>query len=460
MELRRDLTFSDLGIAEPILRAVAAEGYSLPTPIQAQAIPVVAAGKDLIGCAQTGTGKTAAFALPILGRLSSDRPVAGAGRRIRALVLSPTRELAAQIEESFAAYGRHTPLRVAVIYGGVNQNPQVKALRHGVDILVATPGRLLDLMNQGHVDLRAVEILVLDEADRMLDLGFFPDIRKVIARLSSERQTLLFSATMSDEIRELARSILRDPVNVHAMPAARTADRIQQAVYHVAKRNKPALLRHLLLNHEILRALVFTRTKRGADRVVRELGKAGLQSAAIHGDKSQGARERALAGFRAGRVSVLVATDIAARGIDVDAISHVFNYDVPNVAETYVHRIGRTARAGASGIAVSFCDHEERSDLKAIERLIQRVIEVKTDHPEYPPAPDDPQRREPSSHRAPTPGGRPQPIALPAAHGVDNNSSSRKGRHFGRSGGGPSYPHHANRKGSGSRTRGRRRSRR
>jgi len=458
LEKRKDLTFSELGLAEPILRAVSTEGYTIPTPIQGEAIPLVLAGKDLFGCAQTGTGKTAAFALPILHRLWTNRPAPGAGRKIRVLVLSPTRELAAQIEESFSAYGRNTPLRTGVIYGGVNQNPQVRMLRNGIDILVATPGRLLDLMNQGFVDLRAVEIFVLDEADRMLDLGFFPDIRKVVARLSKERQTLLFSATMPDDIRELAKSILRNAVNVHVTPVSTEADRIAQAVYHVAKRNKPTLLRHLLQNKEISRALVFTRTKRGADRVVRDLSKAGVVSAAIHGDKAQGARERALDSFRMGRLHVLVATDIAARGIDVDAISHVFNYDVPNVAETYVHRIGRTARAGASGIAVSFCDHEEKSDLRAIERLLHRAIEVRNDHPEYPQRREDLAGGERHTSAAEEGAGE----AVPAARGSRpahhrGRSSSQSGRPAAQGG---FRPQEANRGGTGSRSRGRRRPRR
>jgi len=454
---------------EPVLRAVATEGYTVPTPIQQQAIPLVMQGKDLFGCAQTGTGKTAAFALPILHRLWNNRPAPGSGRKIRVLVLSPTRELAAQIEESFSAYGRNTPLRTGVIYGGVNQNPQVRTLKNGIDILVATPGRLLDLMNQGFIDLRAVEIFVLDEADRMLDLGFFPDIRKIVARLPKERQTLLFSATMPADIRELAHSILRNPLNVHVAPVSTAAERIEQAVYHVAKRDKPALLRHLLKHTPVSRALVFTRTKRGADRVVRDLHKAGVMSAAIHGDKAQGARERALENFRSGRLHVLVATDIAARGIDVDAISHVFNYDVPNVPETYVHRIGRTARAGASGIAVSFCDHEEKADLRAIEKLLRRAIEVRNDHPEYPhrgePAPEV--RVRPAVQVAEdveafavgvtmvtTEVGRTAGTGRPVQHGGDKNRQNGQGsRHwFGR--------HRDNRGGSGSRSRGRRRNKR
>lgn len=376
------MSFESLGLAAPILRAVATEGYHTPTPIQLQAIPIGLEGHDLLGCAQTGTGKTAAFALPILHRLSAERPT-DKKRRIRALILSPTRELASQIAESFRAYGRNGPLKSTVIFGGVNQNPQVKALRAGVDILVATPGRLLDLFNQGHVDLRAVQIFVLDEADRMLDLGFMPDIRRIVAQLPRERQTMLFSATMPADIRQLANSILRNPQSVHVTPTATTADRIEQVVYHVAKRNKPALLKYLLRSSPISRALVFTRTKHGADRVAKDLLKAGVKTAAIHGNKTQSARARALADFRSAAVPVLVATDIAARGIDVDDVSHVINFDVPNQAETYVHRIGRTARAGASGIAVSLCDHEERSDLKAIERLIRRSIDVKTDHPTY-----------------------------------------------------------------------------
>ncbi len=454
------MTFSELGLAEPILRAVVTEGYTIPTPIQEQAIPQVMAGKDLFGCAQTGTGKTAAFALPILHRLWTKRPAAGAGRKIRALVLSPTRELAAQIEESFSAYGRNTPLRTGVIYGGVNQNPQVRMLRNGVDVLVATPGRLLDLMNQGFVDLQAVEVFVLDEADRMLDLGFFPDIRKVVSRLSHERQTLLFSATMPTDIRELAQTILRQPVNVHVAPVSTMAERIEQAVYHVAKRNKPTLLRHLLQGVSMSRALVFTRTKRGADRVVRDLLKSGVHSAAIHGDKSQGARERALDAFRAGKLHVLVATDIAARGIDVDAISHVVNYDVPNVAETYVHRIGRTARAGASGIAVSFCDHEEKSDLRAIERLIRRSIEVRSDHPEYPHRAEESGHSEHFANRSGAQEGSPD--VPPAARGSRpahlRTAAGQQGRPA--AAGSQFRPHEQNRGGSGSRSRGGRRPRR
>jgi len=378
------MKFSELGLAEPVLRAVTAAGYSVPTPIQQQAIPPVAAGRDLLGCAQTGTGKTAAFALPIIHRLTAQgNPPAGRGRRIRALVLSPTRELASQIHESFVEYGRGTPLRQCVVFGGVSQQRQTRALQHGVDILVATPGRLLDLMNQGFVDLRHVEIFVLDEADRMLDMGFLPDVRRVIRQVPQSRQTLLFSATMPESIRSLADSILRDPVQVHIAPVQATADQIEQSVYLVPQHNKPQLLAHLLGQAPVHRALVFTRTKHGADGVVRKLLRAGIRAEAIHGNKSQNARQRALANFKQSRTHVLVATDIAARGIDVDGISHVLNYDLPREPETYVHRIGRTGRAGATGIAVSFCDRAERTLLASIEREIRRAIPIRDDHPAY-----------------------------------------------------------------------------
>lgn len=382
------MKFEELLLSEPLLRALVAEGYTTPTPIQEKAIPHVLAGRDLLGCAQTGTGKTAAFALPILHLLSENEPAyTGHGRKIRALILSPTRELALQISESFRAYGRHTSLRRTVIYGGVNQNPQTKALRDGVDILVATPGRLHDLMTQGYVDLRAVEIFVLDEADRMLDMGFINDIRKVVAKIPKQRQTLFFSATMPGDIRQLADTILQDPVSVQVAQASAAADKVEQLVYFLEKKNKPELLAHLLFSTPITRGLVFTRTKHGADRVVRYLHHAGVRAEAIHGDKTQALRQRALGNFKSGKTPVLVATDIAARGLDIDEISHVINYDVPASAETYVHRIGRTARAGAAGVAISFCDGEERPYLKAIERLIKTPIQVKTDHPQYPGRP-------------------------------------------------------------------------
>ena len=369
------MQFSDLRLSEPILRAIASEGYTTATPIQARAIPHVLGGRDVLGCAQTGTGKTAAFAAPILHRLSAARPTS---HRARCLVLCPTRELATQIAEGFRAYGKHLGLRLAVVFGGVGQNPQASALRRGVDVIVATPGRLLDLINQGLADLRGVEALVLDEADRMLDMGFINDIRKIVAKLPAQRQTLLFSATMPSEIRHLAESLLRNPVSVQVTPPASTAERIDESVYFVSKSGKPALLAHLVGELPMTRTLVFTRTKHGADRVVRHLHTRGIRAEAIHGNKSQNARERALASFTNNRIPVLVATDIASRGIDVEGITHVVNYDLTHEPETYVHRIGRTARAGASGAAVSFCDREEVTNLKAIERLIRRPIPVVT----------------------------------------------------------------------------------
>ncbi len=414
------MKFADLRLIEPLLRAVAEEGYSVPTPIQVQAIPPVLEGRDLLGCAQTGTGKTAAFALPILQRLLA-APARGP-RRIRCLVLCPTRELASQIGQSFTAYGRHLPLRNTVIFGGVNQNPQVKALRAGVDILVATPGRLLDLCSQGHVDLRSIEVLVLDEADRMLDMGFIHDIRKVIAKLPAVRQTLLFSATIPAEIQDLAHSLLRSPVSVRVTPQARPADRIEESVYFVEKRNKPHLLAHLVETLPMMRAIVFTRTKHGADKVVRHLHKAGIRAEAIHGNKSQNNRERALENFRCEKTPVLVATDIASRGIDVDGITHVVNYDLSNEPETYIHRIGRTARAGAAGTAVAFCDREELPNLRAIERLLRRPIPVARD-PQlgYPsaPAPAAPQAQTP---RRPSRDGSPMARDLQLARDAQRPS--------------------------------------
>jgi ATP-dependent RNA helicase RhlE len=369
------MTFQALNLAEPLLRALEAEGYTSPTPIQTQAIPHVLAGRDLIACAQTGTGKTAAFALPLLQRLDALR-AAGAPRAIRALILTPTRELAAQIADSLATYGKNLRLRHAVVFGGVGAYGQVRALEARPDILVATPGRLLDLAAEGFVDLRALEVFILDEADRMLDMGFLPDVKRVLARLPPKRQTLLFSATMPADIEELARRILIDPVRVAVVPVSTTADRIEQSVYFVPREGKRALLEHVLKDTAIERALVFTRTKHGADKVVKMLERASIFAEAIHGNKSQNARTRALLAFREGRTRVLVATDIAARGIDVDGVSHVINFDLPDVAESYVHRIGRTARAGASGIALSFCDSEERSLLTGIERLIRMRIPV------------------------------------------------------------------------------------
>ena len=385
------MQFADLRLAEPILRAISAEGYTTATPIQAQSIPHVLEGRDLIGCAQTGTGKTAAFALPILHRFAkaaSAKPATtnGAPRRVRCLVLCPTRELASQIGDSFRTYGKNLPFRHTVIFGGVGQNPQVAALRNGVDILIATPGRLIDLMDQRLVDLRGIEVLVLDEADRMLDMGFIHAIRRIVGVLPAQRQTLFFSATMPAEIRQLADAMLKDPAKVQVAPVSSTAERIEQSVYFVEKRNKSALLAHLVDELPIARGVVFTRTKHGADKVVRHLHARGIRAEAIHGNKSQNARERALGNFKAGKIPLLVATDIASRGIDVDGITHVINYDLTHEPETYVHRIGRTARAGASGASVSFCDREEVPNLRAIERLIRMPIPVKTDQPAYPAA--------------------------------------------------------------------------
>ena len=387
------MTFQKLLLDDSLLRAVADEGYTTPTPIQISAIPQVLAGHDVLGCAQTGTGKTAAFALPILHQLIQHQPQLNSyGKRpIRTLILAPTRELAGQIAESFSTYGKHTRVRHTVIYGGVNQNSQVSALRNGVDVLIATPGRLLDLMNQGFVDLSHLMHFVLDEADNMLDMGFIHDIRKIIPKIPAKRQTLLFSATMPSEIRELANTILHDPVSVHVARISSTVETVQQSLYYVAKEDKPAMLLHYIKANSPQRALVFTRTKHGADRVVKQLIREGVQAIAIHGNKSMNARKRAMDNFKSDKPPVLIATDIAARGIDIDDVSHVFNYDLPNVPETYVHRIGRTARAGASGLAVSFCDHEERTYLRDIERLIKQTIPVEPTPKELPQPRPNPQ---------------------------------------------------------------------
>jgi ATP-dependent RNA helicase RhlE len=368
------MLFSDLGLAEPIQRALNEEKYATATPIQARAIPVVLEGRDLVGCAQTGTGKTAAFALPILQRLSSASTINGK-HVARALVLCPTRELATQIDEGFRAYGRHLKVRSTVIFGGVNQYSQVNALQRGVDVIIATPGRLLDLMEQGYVDLRNIEVLVLDEADRMLDMGFIHDIRKVVAKLPSKRQTLLFSATMPSEIRKLADSLMHNPATVEVDRVNTTVDRIEERIYFVEKADKTALLAHLYEELPLTRAIVFTRTKHGADKVVKSLSRYKIRAEAIHGNKSQNARQRALDNFKAGKTALLIATDIASRGIDVDDVSHVVNFDLTHEPETYVHRIGRTARAGASGMAVSFCSGDERDNLRGIERLLKRKIQ-------------------------------------------------------------------------------------
>ena len=372
------MTFHDLGLMAPILGALADLGYERPTPIQEQAIPPALKGRDVLGCAQTGTGKTCAFAVPILQRLSA---APKRGRPIRALVLTPTRELALQIQESFSAYGRNLPLRSAVIFGGVGQNPQVEQLKRGVDILVATPGRLIDLYQQKLLDFSALEIFVLDEADRMLDMGFIHDVKKILQWLPAKKQTLFFSATMPPEVTDLVNSLLRDPVRVAVDPVSSPVEVIRQQLCYVDRGNKTRLLAWLLEAEGASSALVFTRTKHGANKVAGELGKAGIPAAAIHGNKSQTARQQALADFKAGRVRVLVATDIAARGLDIEELSHVFNYNLPDVPETYVHRIGRTGRAGHGGVAISFCDINEKEELKAIEKLLGRPIPVLEDHP-------------------------------------------------------------------------------
>lgn len=375
------LKFDQLGLAPFLLKAISEEGYAEPTPIQQQAIPVALSGRDLLGCAQTGTGKTAAFALPILQKLARPEVVGQQYRDIRALIVTPTRELAAQIGQSFSAYGRHSGLRFAVVYGGVFQGHQQKAMKGGVDILVATPGRLLDMMNQRLILLHKVEVLVLDEADRMLDMGFINDIRRIVAKVPIRRQTLFFSATMPPEIRQLAGSILDQPVSISVTPDTTAAETVEQSLYFVERDDKPKLLRHLLSDRNITRALVFTRTKVRADRVARKLTADGIPASAIHGDKSQGARERVLAGFKDGSVRVLVASDIVSRGIDIEDISHVVNFDVPQQADSYVHRIGRTGRAGAVGSAITFCDAEERQDVREIEKLLGRPIPVVEGHP-------------------------------------------------------------------------------
>jgi ATP-dependent RNA helicase RhlE len=408
-------TFSELQLAEPLLRALQVEKYLAPTPIQIQAIPHLLGRRDLLGLAQTGTGKTAAFALPIL-QLLAQTP-APKGRGPRALILTPTRELALQILDSFRAYGRFLSLRSAAVFGGVGQKPQVDALARGLDILVATPGRLLDLTGQGHVRYDRLSFFVLDEADRMLDMGFLRDVRKIIAALPKERQTLLFSATMPKDIASLADAMLKQPVRVEVSPVASTVELVEQRVIFVAGADKPALLTAILKDPAVVRTLVFARTKHGADRIATRLARDGIGASVIHGNKSQGARQRALNDFRAGGLRVLVATDIAARGIDIDDVSHVINFDIPNVPESYVHRIGRTARAGASGIALSFCDPAERTYLRDIERLTKLPLSV-IDHPSA-------GRNDVSS----APAARGKQFAAPGTNGV----KSRRG-HPGRSG--------------------------
>ena len=369
------MLIKDLDIIKPILRAVEEAGYEQPTEIQENSIPVVLKGKDILGCAQTGTGKTAAFAIPILQNIVRDKEK-NDERNIKALIVAPTRELAIQIEENFAMYSKYLDIKDTVIFGGVNQSSQVRKIKAGVDVLIATPGRLLDLSNQKHVDLKNVKYFVLDEADRMLDMGMIHDVKKIISRLPKERQNLLFSATMPKEVMKLVNSILKNPVKVEVQPVSSTAEIISQGVYHVPKKNKKSLLIHLLKDESIKSVIVFSRTKHGANKIAKDLEKAGVAAAAIHGNKSQNQRQLALNNFKEGNIRVLVATDIAARGIDIDELSHVINYDLPDVAETYVHRIGRIGRAGASGVAITFCDEEEKAMFRSIEKVIGKSIPV------------------------------------------------------------------------------------
>ncbi|MFT3823447.1 MAG: DEAD/DEAH box helicase [Chitinophagaceae bacterium] len=413
------MLFENLELSAPILKALKQQGYTTPTPIQAQSIPHILQHRDILGCAQTGTGKTAAFAIPILELLYQQKQASKAPQHgIKALILTPTRELAIQIQESFEAYGQYTGLRHLVIFGGVSQHAQVGALRKGVDILVATPGRLLDLMNQQLVNLRDIKMLVLDEADRMLDMGFVHDVKRVISRLPSQRQTLFFSATMAPEIMKLADTMLRNPAKVAITPVSTTAETVEQSIYFVDKKNKQPLLTHLLQNTVTDSVLVFARTKHGADKVANSLNRAGIKTEAIHGNKSQTARQRALQNFRSKQTRVLVATDIAARGIDIEGLPFVINFDLPNVAETYVHRIGRTGRAGASGIALSFCDGEERAYLRDIQKLTAQKIPVVDEHPFVQPL-------QHSNVHAIAPK---QVIARPAAHADGHRRGSFKPR--------------------------------
>lgn len=424
------MKFVDLQLAKPILKAVAAKGYQVATPIQAQTIPHTLAGRDVLGCAQTGTGKTAAFALPILQQLVEDRPK-NRQRLPRALVLAPTRELAQQIAESFQTYGKHSGLYYTVIYGGVAQNSQVQALRRGVDIVIATPGRLLDLINQKLCELSAVRSFVLDEGDRMLDMGFMPDIKRIISHLPDRKQTLLFSATIPREIRRLADSLLHNPAEITVASDSPAVERIEQSVYHVNKPDKLGLLAHLMDTLSIRSAIVFTRTKHAADRVARHLKHSGTYAEVIHGNKTQNARRRALDRFRQGKAHVLVATDIAARGIDVDGISHVFNYDMCRDAESHIHRIGRTARAGAEGTAISFCDREEMSYLRAIERLIRMKIEVIGELPKYAKSSQTQRSAHPMEQGTKTPRNRSRRRSYATQNGQDRSTEQAHNGHQG-----------------------------
>lgn len=427
------MSFSSLNLLPSILKSLDEEGYTDPTPIQSQAIPVALKGRDLLACAQTGTGKTAAFAIPIIQLLQKTRS-SGENRKIRSLIVTPTRELAIQIDESFKNYGRHTDLRTTVVYGGVKQMKQVKRLNRGVDILTATPGRLLDLMNQGHISLADVEFFVLDEADRMLDMGFIHDIRKLLKVLPSKRQTFFFSATMPREIVQLSGSILKDPVRIEVTPESSTVETIQQGLYYVDKGNKKKLLIDVLQDDEIRSALVFTRTKHGANKIVKLLNRENIGAEAIHGNKSQAARQRALGNFKDQVTRVLVATDIAARGIDVDELQYVINYEIPNIPETYVHRIGRTGRAGSDGTALSFCDAHEKAYMRDIEKLIDQKIPVIDDHDfplvdhNPPEAPKQQQRRSGKSRKSGRNGSVSKKNGPSAKSSARKNSGQRRRR--------------------------------
>lgn len=412
------MTFDELNLIDPILKALKEEGYTNPTPIQAQAIPSLLQGKDLLGCAQTGTGKTAAFAIPIIQLLYNEREQERKRKLTSTLILTPTRELAIQIGDSFEAYGRYTGLKHTVVFGGVSQHGQTNALKHGIDILIATPGRLLDLMQQGFVDLNHIKLFVLDEADRMLDMGFVHDVKRVLAKLPKQKQSLFFSATMPPEIVKLANTILHNPVKVEVTPVSSTAEKVAQQLYYVDKTNKKSLLIDLLKKKDMHSVLIFARTKHGADRIAKDLTKQGFKTAAIHGDKSQNARQNALNDFKNGVIRSLVATDIAARGIDIDNLSHVINYEVPNQPETYVHRIGRTGRAAASGIAISFCDAEEREYIRDIEKLIGQKIPVIENHP-YPMQDFNPAPKSANDRRH-------QKRGEPHTASKSNNDSGRK----------------------------------
>lgn len=413
------MKFKELDIIPPILKALDELGYDTPSPIQELAIPILLKQKDLLGCAQTGTGKTAAFAIPILQYIYQNRNFHKKKRYIRALVVTPTRELAIQIGESFSKYGKYTGVRNTVVFGGVKQNSQVKALQAGVDVLVATPGRLLDLIGQGFINLKDVEISVLDEADHMLDMGFINDIKKIVAKIPEKRQSLFFSATMPPEIVRLSKHILGNPEKITIKPEQTTAEKVEQALYYVAHNNKVKLLTHIIKSNDVDSVLVFSRTKHGANKIVKKLINAGLPAAAIHGNKSQNARQKVLSEFKDKQIKILVATDIAARGIDVSNLALVVNYDLPNVAETYIHRIGRTGRASASGVAVSFCDLEERAYLRDIEKLIKQKISLVTDHPFY----DDTQKTDIIPKKPKAVRGKPQRRRKPRVKG---NSDSRQ----------------------------------